>query len=191
MVTRKSKGAGYTLIELIVVVVIIGTLALIVVRQLGNTSVSTKAAVLFESSNKIRDYWNVLALTAGTSNAVATNTLADVGATALDVIFIGRSRVATDAKKKWDQSGVVPLTDLVQIEAGIYKVASYPVSFAGGGSQPLFVSFDDVSDEIILHLVQKYGANVTILAAAGDTTNGVIQYGAQGAGTRQLTILKK
>lgn len=189
---KKGRTAGFTLIELIVVVVIIGVLAVIITRQLVNTSKGSKAAVLYESANKIRDNWNVLAITASTSNAVASSPFPDTGATALDVIFLGRSKVAPDKQKMWDQAGVVPLTDLVQVDTGVYKVSTYPVTLSGGGGDnPLEVSYDDVPDEVILLLVQKFGSNVADLSDTGDSVHPVIQYGPVGSGKRRLTILKK
>lgn len=189
---KQAKQKGFTLIELVIVVVILGILALVISRQFGGSvSNGAKANALYESANKLSQNWALLAQQAGTSTVVASSPLVDTGKTAVDVLIGGSTYVAAAYQPAWSQAGLIPLTDLAQgtAGAGAYTISSYPVTFGGGGGSALTVTYTGVPDELVLQVVQKHGSNVTTLAAS-DATNGVVQYGTATAGARSMTILK-
>lgn len=192
---QKGAQKGFTLIELVIVVVVVGFLALIMTKQFGaNVSNGAKAAALYEGANKLTSNWMLLAQTAGTSSVVASSVLPNgtttPANTALDVLIGGRTNVATAHQSAWDFSGLSPLRSLAQGSAGTYTIAGYGVTLGGGGSTAMSVAYATVPDEIVLQLVQKYGSGVATLAAS-DSTNANIQYGTVSSGARTVTIFKQ
>lgn len=181
---------GFTLLELVVVVLIIGILASVVSSQFGsNVTSAAKATALYEAANKLTQNWSVLATNAGTSTVVASSPLLAASKTAEDVLIGGQANVATAYQTAWTVSGLIPLTDLAQGSAGSYKISNFPFTLGGGGGSPLTVTYTAVPDEIVLQVVAKHGSQVATLAAS-DTTHAVVRYGTATAGARNLTILK-
>lgn len=186
-----TKQGGFTLLELVVVVLIIGILALVVGPKFGgNVTSSAKGVALYEAANKLTQNWSVLATNAGTSTIIASSPLLAASKTAEDVLIGGSANVATAYQSAWTTSGLIPLTDLAQGASGAYKIAGYPFTLTGGGNgNTLNVTYTGVPDEIVQQVVAKYGSQVTTLAAS-DTTHPTVRYGTVTAGARSLTILK-
>lgn len=189
---KKMKQKGFTLIELVIVVVILGVLALVVARQFGGSVTNgAKANALYEAANKVTQNWALLAQQGGASTTVASSPMILATKTAEDVVVGGSPYVAAAYQAAWSQGGLIPLTDLAQGTpgAGAYTISSYAFTLAGGGATPLEVTYAGVPDELVLQVVQKHGSGVTTLAAS-DATNAVVRYGTATAGMRSLTIRK-
>lgn len=190
---RKKNSMGFTLLELIVVCAIMGLIVMIGIGTIGPTaSISARAVALYDSSTKIIKNWNVLCVATGTSNTIASNIVPAATYTPLDVMVYGLPRMTTAYQSKWKEVGLLPLTDLVKDTGSGFQILGFPVVLSGGGTVPVSAVFSDVPDEIVLALVTKYGSQVTTLSATGDSTNGVIQYGALDvSATRSVSIIAR
>jgi prepilin-type N-terminal cleavage/methylation domain-containing protein len=188
-----NKQKGMTLIELIIVVVVLGFLAIVAAKAFSNAGVTdgSKAQALFEASGKLSQNTVLLAQAAGTSPVVTGSTLPSTGNTLLDVLVTGVSAFNTTSyPNAYATSGVTAMPTLVQGSSGSYRVAGYALTMGGGNNAPHTFQFASVPDGVTQILVAKYGSNATSLATAGDSTNPVIQYGTATAGLRTVTILR-
>lgn len=189
----RNNQKGFTVIELIVVVVILGILGIIAAKNFSSAGVtdSSKAQVLFDASSKLSQNAVLLAQAAGTSPVVASSTLAATGSTLMDVLIQGSSAFnSAGYPNAYAMSGVTAMPSLAQGSGGSYRIAGYAVTMGGGNNEPHTFAFANVPDGVTQFLVTKYGSNASALAAAGDSTNPVIQYTAPTAGTRTVTIVR-
>lgn len=188
----RSKSTGFTLIELIIVIVVIGFLAIIGTNAFSNAGVSdgAKAQAMFESATKLSQNTVLLAQAAGTSSVVTGSTLpTNATTTLMDVLIRGETSFNTATyPNAWRTSGVTAMPSLAQGSGSAYTIAGYSVTMGGGGNDPHTFTFADVPDSVTQHLVAKYGSSAASLAAAGDATNAVIRYGAPTSGLRTVTI---
>jgi prepilin-type N-terminal cleavage/methylation domain-containing protein len=184
------RQQGYTLVELVIVVVIVGFLALITTKQFGsNTSYSSRAAIYYSAAQKLAHNWEALNMVAGTGVATASNVLPGTGSTAVDVLFNGKSSMASAYQPYWDRAGIRPLGDMATGGSGTYYINGSQVDFNATSSNTV-VRFFAVPDEIVTQLVNKYGAGVTPLTSTVNLSNSVVQYGASnGDGTRILRLV--
>lgn len=187
---------GFTLIELVIVVMVLGILAVVVAKQFGSgVSDGARAQALYESANKLTQNWSLLAQSAGTSTTIVGSPIpiaAGTSGNVLDLLIQGGSATTMSATylPAWATAGISSLSDIAQGTAGSYTIVGYGVTLGGGGTTPLTVAFAGVPDTLTLQLVQKYGSKIATLAAS-DTTNSVIQYSTATAGARTVTILKQ
>lgn len=190
MKSMKNTQQGFTLIEMIVVVSIIGVLASFLVPAFRDMETPSKAQAMVSTAEHATQTWRQIAKTCGVSSTIAGNPIPNTGKTVADVIFGGSSNVASAYTTCYAQARVKPLTESAEPSAGGYSVNAYAVSFAGGGNAPLQVIYASVADEIVLLIAQKYNRNLLTLAAS-DTSSAVVQYGTATAGNRNLTLFKQ
>lgn len=188
---------GVTLIELIIVVVVVGLLAIVGAKSFSNAGITdgAKAQAMYEAATKLSQNAVLLAQAAGVSSDATTSTLPAGGAgatTLMDVLTGGPSKVSSSFPSAWSQAGIAPLADVAQGSGASYKISNFPVTMSGGGVQPHKFVFDNVPDSVVVPLVVKFGSGTApASAAATDTTNGVIQYGASTGGMRSVTIFRQ
>lgn len=186
---------GMTLIELIIVVVVVGMLAIVGARSFSNANISdsSKAQALFEGCSKLSQSLVLLANEAGVGSQVSGSAL-PLGTgnytTALDVLYSGTPAMATAYTSAWTRAGLSQLTDVIKGSNGSYTMAGFALTFDGGGTTAHTCQMS-LPDSLAGALVQKYGSGTApATASATDTTNATIQYTAATSGNRTVTILR-
>lgn len=193
----QARQQGVTLIELIIVVVVVGLLAIVGAKSFSNAGITdnAKAQAMFEAANKLSQNAVLLAQAAGTSSDVASSTLPSGGAgatTLMDVLTGGAAKVSASYPYAWSQAGIAALADVAQGSGASYKISGFAVTMAGGGALPHSFRFDNVPDSVVIALAVKFGSgSAPASAAATDTSNNVVQYGASTGGLRSVTIFRQ
>ncbi len=182
---RKTVQRGFTLIELVVVVAILGVIIMIVAPGITGSRDGANAQLMVRAANSIAQNWQMINQQCGTNSAVAGNPVGDIE----DVIFAGTG-INPTYQPCYTQSRVLPLTEISLGGSSTYTIANYPVTLAGGGTVPLTVTFANVPDMLVLSIVQRYDNTVDSLNAAGIST-GPYTYGTPSGGARSITINKR
>ncbi len=182
---RKAAQRGFTLIELVVVVAVIGVLIAIVAPNITGSRDGANAQLMVRSANSIAQNWQMINQQCGTNSAVTGNPIGDI-----ENIIFGGTGINATYQPCYTQSRVLPLTEVSLGSASNYTIANYPVTLAGGGTAPLTVTYANVPDTLVLSIVQRYDNTVDTLNAAGATT-GAYSYSTPSGGARSITIIKR
>lgn len=187
----KLTQKGFTLIELIVVVAIIGALIAIIAPATSGSKQVATANQLYRTANAMVDNWKLIADSCG---------IATVGYTINPALgdpetILFRKQIASAAAEDiacFNGSGAGRIAGPVQITAGNYELNGFPVrlvlSDTPAPDAVIEVEYDDVPNNVVLEIVRKFSAQTVLAASEVDVT---LPYGygiATAAGTRTLTM---
>ncbi|CAD7740056.1 prepilin-type N-terminal cleavage/methylation domain-containing protein [Xanthomonas phaseoli pv. dieffenbachiae] len=183
----QRRTQGFTLVELLIVVIILGIIMTIVVMNIVGNTVAARAKMLQRTAQATAQNVNLMSLTCGTSTAILNSPIPASGRTMADVVFGGSENVATAYQTCYTQSSVRSMRDGAARVGNTWQVESYPVTLSGGGNDKIIVTFQNVPDEVVLSLAQRFDGSITALASS-DTTSDVVRYTAASSGTRTATV---
>lgn len=190
--------AGFTLAEMVIVVMIIGILGTIIASQFrGSISNTARAQALYGTTQKMAQNWGTFTQTFGfPTKPTDDNLIVKSGNNALDILFEGRDFVEDDYRSSYDNSGLKPLADAVNVEiepeagnrAGKYKVEGYLIdedSIEVDGDE-FKITYYDVPTDIVKTLWDKHRSSEFDEHVGTDT--GRIQHTDAENGVMDMTI---
>lgn len=189
---KRNVQGGFTLIELVVVVAIVGILIAMLAPSILGTKNNANAALLSKTAQNVSNNWMLISQSCGTTTdaTAGASPVVASGKTLGDVIFGGSANVETNYQACYKQAHVLAMSDAGQPKSGGgWTVAGYEVEFAGGGTAPFKTIYKKVPDDLVLMMASKYTPSLSALDAS-DTTSTVIQYGSATAGVRDVTVLR-
>ncbi len=181
---------GFTLIELMVVVLIIGVLLVVVVPSIVGSQTGSRATLIQRIADTTANNWSLLTSQAGTTTTVLNNPIAVTpGSTGVaDVLYTGAAKVAPAYLAAYNSTGIRALSHLVTKDsAGInYVVAgtsNMAITLGGGGALPMTITITNAPVELVTNLVQKIQPAASILTDGTTQTVGQLSYTCPGSGT--------
>ena len=186
------RQRGFTLLELVVVVAVVSVLISIFAPNLVSSKEGANAQMMLKVPRQVADSWSLINQACNTPTAISSSPIPEASKTVSDVLFGGVANVAAAYSTCYSLAKVIPLADVGQPSgtAGVYSVAGYQMTLAGGGTSPLSVAYASVPDSLALVMAQKYNPSLSALAPS-DTTSAALQYSTAAAGTRTVTLLKQ
>lgn len=184
---------GFTLIEMLVIIAIIGVLVAIMLPKLQGSSYAASAKQIDEFFNSAANNWRLANQTCGTSTDVSGSTLVATPSTAnsLGLVINGSAYLNSTYQGCYNSSGVVPLIGKATGNPTEgFRVGGYLVSWSGGGGAPLAFSVAMPTDIAII-LYRQYSSasgarNVTVLPA-GDNSDQKFRFTNPSGGNTTVT----
>ena len=186
MSNMKIAQRGFTMVELVVVMIGIGILIALLAPNFGGTKDEGMALLLDKSAQTIAGNWVKVAQLCGTTTDVNYSPVPAAGNTVADVLFNGSASVNSSYAGCYAQAHV-NLAEMAQGSTGSWKIGGYPISFSGGGTVAFCSGFTGVPDSIVLMLAQRYNNALQTLAAS-DSTSRIVQYSVASNGTRTVSV---
>lgn len=199
MQLNRLSHKGFTLIEMLVVLTVIGILMLLIAPSLKSSSSGAMSKQIYDFTSRAASNWRLLAINCGTTGDVTTSPVVTTpsAANSLGLIVTGSSLLKTATYQScWDATAIQPLhTKATGNVTDGFKVAGFPVTWSGGsGSTPISFVVVGVPVEIALPLYRQYssaaGAQTSsAMPTTADTTDPLIQFTAPATGVTTLTLL--
>jgi len=162
---------GFTLIELMVVIVLIGALMLIGMRTIGGSSDSANSAAMRSAAKSLADGASYLHSNLGIGlRNLGSTAFTDGSKPLLEVLIEGESAVAVAQRERYRSIGMRPVSNDFGGTAARRTFMGYPVSlYAAGGGSPavtgaavcparmICVAFSGVPIELVEALSSQLG----------------------------------
>lgn len=193
--TQKGNGAmkkqqgGFTLLELLVTVVIVGVMAYVVMSALNGGTVPAKAQAIRSSSSEIGRAIGFLNVNLGTGiDTSSANVLSATGEDMLDVLVKGRSAVSSTYQTAYDGLGMRPLEDKIVPDGSGYRLDIFDIAMVQTGcpSNRICVSYSPVPADVLQSLCEKFGVTYTTTANNSGTS---VRWTAASGGTHTVTMV--
>lgn len=199
-VRRESKQSGFTMIELLVVIVILGALALLANPMITEGQKMADTTSYYDTATRMATAWQFGVSKCQVSNVIGSSpvVVTPTAANHLSLLVDGPTTglISTTYTACWNSSKVEPLN-----RSGVRGSSLTGYTFNGatvtianssdGYKNRVATTFSSVDDATVLELVQKYGGQSGLTAlATSDTTDKSVQYGALSGGMRSVTIIK-
>lgn len=199
---KGRKQQGFTLIELMVVVVILGALMLIVLRAVGGNADNATAKALQSSASELAKgagYLHV-SLGNGISNLGTTNPLTLGSKTVLDVLMEGSGSVHGDYEDRFLQLNMRSLDSNFNKDGSNWRLQNYPVKLYGSNEAPtataaglgaaagrgkVSVTFQNVPTEVVQVLADSFG----VTWVDGGEDKGVFRWTGATANQRSIAFI--
>ena len=183
---RMAKQKGFTLVELIIVIGVIGGIMSIIMPSIITPSTKTDSLLVDRVANSAKNSFDMLALSCGTSRKANTPLVADADAANVPALIF-EGIVESEYEDCYAKAGVSPnARDVSKNADGDYLVNdAFTVTFEGGGAEAFEIHFADVPEEVANNIALSYNSDFDIDDASGAE---VSVYGAGEAITRMTPL---
>lgn len=194
--TAKRKVGGFTLIELIIVVAVLGAIAALVVPYANNVierrSTARAAQAFTDNAQKAV---RALLVSSGTTANVSTSPLITAPNNMLDILVGGEAYVAAAYSRAYRDAGIATLDRSLVVDtapavgtAGVYLLRDYPVSINSPATGLMNVVLTSVPSDVVERVKSDREGDAAFDPAVADTA-GAIQYSVADAnGNHTLTL---
>ncbi|HBN9635055.1 type II secretion system protein [Pseudomonas aeruginosa] len=191
---KKRGQAGFTLIEMMVVIAVVGVLILIVASSMRGSSDSANATAIRSSAKTLATAIGYLNTTLGTGLSATANALPKSGLNMMDVIMTGEDSVSATFLNAYRQQKMRPLESEYRViqrasgtTPGTYQLVTYPITFVACTTGKVCIQYQNVPSETVGELATRSG--IPNFNAATAKTTGAVRYtAADGQGYHTVTM---
>lgn len=188
-----KRQKGFTLIELMVVIVILGVLAYVAMNAFGGGTNSANATAIRSAGNELARAVGFLNVNLGTgTDTSGSNPLTATGEDMMGVLVKGGVAVASAYRPRFDLLNMRPLQGKINATgtgaSTTYSIMGYPIRFVQTGcpTNKVCVQVDNVPAAVVTEMAIKENLTYTTTAF---TTGENLRWTAAAGGQHNITML--